>query len=136
MPERTWSPEVFVPLTDVATVSLTPMRSGLETVTEIPLTTSVHVVLAAVLPEKVALPDMEVPASSVVAVSSAVGHLVLPLPNVASSVSTESVEVNEILVLAGVIASSAGTAAAAQTVSTATASKRQHVIALLIGAFR
>src|ERR1044072_2390695 len=100
------------------------MRPGHETVTELPLTTSVHVVLAAVLPEKVALPDMEVPASSVVAVSSAVGQLVLPLPKVASRVSTEWVEVNEILVLAGVMAACAGTAAAAQTVSIATASKR------------
>ena len=130
LPERTRSPEVLVLETDVAVVSLTPMRPGHETITEAPALDSVHVVLAAVLPEKVALPDREVPASSVVAVNSAVGQRVLTPPSVASPVITVLVEVNEILVLAGVMDACAGTAAAAHTVSIATAISRLRVAAL------
>src|ERR1044072_1602289 len=130
LPERTRSPEVLVLATEVEVVSLAPISPGHDQETEV-APPSVHVTLLVVLPEKVSLPDIEVPASSVVAVNSAVGQVILK-PNVGSNVNTVLVEVNEILVLAGVIAACAGGAAAADAGGIATASRSPRVVALPI----
>src|ERR1044072_9309920 len=84
---------------------------------------SVHVLVTA-LPARVNLPNMEVPVSSVVTVSSAVGQLMIEPPSDASKRNVTLEEVNEILVLAGVIAACPGVAATAHSANVAQTSNR------------
>ena len=132
LPTRTRSSEVFTPLTEVAVVSLSERKPGHETITDSPVLL-VHVVLAAVLPEKVTLPDAAAPSELVVSVSSAVGQPSLVPPSVASRVKVVLVELNEILVFTGVSLACAGVAATAHAASAATASSSPRVVALFKG---
>lgn len=123
---------MLVLATEVVTESSMPMTPGHDTWTDCLALTASHVTLVEVLPEKVILPNRAVPFELVVAVSSAVGQVVVSPPSPAEATSLVSVEVNESLVLTGVTAAWAGMAAIAYTVSIATLRKRLRLAALVM----